>query len=122
VLGVVAAPRGAALADLQQEPAVDREFQYLGVVGAVTGEPDVVVRVDEDAVLALGPFVAGARAAPGTDDVARLIKDDDGWRRDAALAVRRVLLGAELALAQRAGALHDPDVIARVDRDARDLP
>ena len=72
-------------------------------------------------MLALGPFVAGARSAPGAHHVAGLIEHDHRRRRATALAPRRVLLRTKLAIAQRARTLHDPDVPALVDSDAGDL-
>src|SRR5688572_15724915 len=119
---VVAAPRLPAAADLQQKLAVERELEYLRILVAVAGEPDGIGLVDEDAVLARGPLVSRARTAPRAHDVARLIEHEHGRRRYAATPKRRILCGAELALAERRGALHDPDVVARVDGDAGDLP
>ena len=50
--GVVAVGLDAALADLQQEFSVLVEFEDMPVAVAIAGEPDIVLIVDEDAVLA----------------------------------------------------------------------
>ncbi len=50
--GVVAVGLNPALADLQQEFSVLGEFEDMPVAVTVAGEPDIVVRIDEDAVLA----------------------------------------------------------------------
>src|SRR5215467_6482309 len=47
----------ARLADLQHEFAVHRELEQLAVLAAVAGEPDELIAVDENAVLALGPLI-----------------------------------------------------------------
>src|SRR5205085_1041855 len=52
LLGVVAVGAHAALADLQQELSVLGEFQDLPVAVAVAGQPDVVLVIDSDAMLA----------------------------------------------------------------------
>ena len=99
----------------------ERELQNLRVFIAVAGNPHRVGVVHENTVLALGPLVTRAWSAPRANHVAGLIEDDDRRRRDAALAPGRLLLRAELAIAQRARALNDPDVSALVHRHARHL-
>ena len=107
---------------MQDELSFHRELEQLPVLLAVTGEPDEVVIVDENPVLALGPFVAQAETAPVADEVARLIKDEDRGSGDAALRFGRVLLGGTLSLSERARPMHDPDTLVFVRGDARDLP
>src|SRR5207244_7048672 len=59
VPGVVAVGGYTALADLQQKLSVLGEFQDLPVAVAVTGQPDIVIGVDRNAVLAAtGPSIA----------------------------------------------------------------
>ena len=70
-LGGIAVVALALLADLQHELAVHGELEELAVLLAVAGEPDEIVVVDEDAVLALGPFVA----APGPPQWRRRLPD-----------------------------------------------
>src|SRR5262249_53876748 len=61
-----------------------------------------------DAVLALGPVVSAPRAAPGLHEVARRIKHDN---RGCSFSG---LFGLE-----RARALQEPDIVLRVDGEAR---
>src|SRR4029077_983351 len=80
-----------------------------------------IVVVDEDAVLVLGPLIARAGAAPGAQQIAGSIKQEN-WRGGrAALGFGRVLLGSTLARRQRERALHHPDAIVFVGCDAGDL-
>src|SRR5207237_576599 len=52
MLGAVAVSGDAALADLEQELSVPGEFEDLPVPVAVARQPDVVLRIDRDAVFA----------------------------------------------------------------------
>src|SRR5919106_2577510 len=61
---------------LHQEGPVAGELQYLMIVLPVSGNPHVVVVVDEDPVLVLGPVEAGARAAPALHEVPGLVELD----------------------------------------------
>src|SRR5205807_4295497 len=70
-VGGVAVVSARLPADLQHELALHRELEELAVGLAVAREPDEVVGVDVDAVLALGPLVARARAAPREEEIAR---------------------------------------------------
>ena len=63
-LGRIAVVALALLADLQHELAVHGELEQLAVLLAVAGEPDEIVVVDEDAVLALRPLVARRPGPP----------------------------------------------------------
>ena len=121
-LGRVAVGLVDRLADLQHEFAVHGELEQLAVGLVVAGEPDEIIVVDIDAVLALGPIVALARTAPMADEIAGLIEDEHRRRRHATLGLRRILLGGAIALGQRARTLHHPDVIEAIDPDAGDLP
>ena len=118
---VVARGTVRGVANLQHEAAVAGEFQHLPIIGAVAADPDEAFRIDIDAVLALEPVVALARAAPRAQHVAGRIELDHRWRRDAADAARRVQRGALLVGGQAAGALDDPDIVRGVDRNAGDL-
>ena len=60
----LSSPIDPGLADLQQELAVSRELQDHPVLGAVAGQPDVVLVVHVDAVLVVGPRLSGGGAAP----------------------------------------------------------
>ena len=118
VRGVGVALALVALADLQDELAVERELQER-VVGhrlqagdaggraVVAADPDEALVVDVDAVLALGPFEAVARAAPGLDEIAGGVEHHD----------RRRGLGGILGL-QRARTVQHIDIVLRVDGDA----
>src|SRR5207249_9778953 len=82
------------------------------VGAAVATEPDEAARVGVDAVLGLRPVVALARAAPGLDEVARLVEFEHRRRGHAFVA---------LVFAHAGRALQDPGMALRVDRYARDL-
>ena len=58
-LGRVAVVAARLLSDLQHELGLHRELEELAVGLAVSGEPDEVVGVDVDPVLALGPLEIG---------------------------------------------------------------
>src|SRR5207253_6647535 len=96
-LGRIAVVTLALLTDLQDELAVHGEFEQLSVLLAIAGEPDEVVVVDENAVLALGQLVARIGTAPMADEVAGLVENEHRRRGDAALRFGRVLLGGTLA-------------------------
>ncbi len=120
-LGRIAVIAGAGLADLQHELAVHCELEELAIRLAVTGEPDEVVVVDENTVLRLRPLIAGAWTAPRAHQVAGLVEHQHRRCRGAASGQGRILLGRALPLGQRTRALHDPDAIKPIDRDAGDL-
>ena len=86
--------------------------------GAAADDPDVVLVVDEHAVLGgeriLHPVVARAGAAPGLEDVAFPVELDD--RRRQLLA-----LHGEQRLDAVAVGMGDPGVVVRVDRHAPDV-
>ena len=111
----------ALLADLQHEFALHREFEELPILFAVAGEPNKVGVVDENAVLALRPLESGARAAPVADQIAGLIEDQHRRCSDAALCLRRALLGGTLARSECARSVHDPNTIISIGSDAGDL-
>src|SRR6185436_15285851 len=106
------------LADLQDELAVLGELQDVRVWAAVAADPDVPLVVDEDPVVAVGPLVALAGAAPVPQQVARLVELED--RRGARAAqLRGLLLDPLLVVGERRRAtMHDPDVIVGIDKDA----
>ena len=64
VLRVGAAATLALMAELRQELALRRELKDLVVLLAASRQPDVVFRIDKDAVLGRRPLVALAGAAP----------------------------------------------------------
>src|SRR6185295_10271475 len=87
VLGVCVSATAVALPDLQQELAVGVELQDLIVsdrlqpgdaIGraVVASNPDAAFRVDVNAMLSLGPLVAGAGAAPRLYEVAGAVEHD----------------------------------------------
>src|SRR5262249_33438520 len=86
-----------------------------------TGEPDVVVLVDENAVLGLRPVVTFARTAPGAVKLAVLIELEHRRGRCAALGGWRVLHRAFFIVDQGRWPLDNPDVVVPVDRDVRHL-
>ena len=118
VRGVGVAFALVALADLQDELAVGVNFRSAssatgfrpadaGGRALVAADPGEALVVDVDAVLALGPLVAVARAAPGLDEIPGGIEHHD----------RRRSLGGVLGL-QRARTVQHVDVVLRVDGDA----
>src|SRR5258706_3055239 len=118
----VAAFRLAGAPDLQQELALLRELEDLVVLVAVARDPDVAFRVDHDAVLALRPFVAGARAAPAAQVLAARVELGHRRQRLAAAVRHRLARLVDLVGEQRRGAVHHPDVaVPLVDPGAPDL-
>ena len=109
----------AALADLHDELPVLRELQD-HVVGAaarrrlgpaaVAADPDESLRIDRDAVLALGPVESRTVAAPAAQQLSRRVELEDRRRGV------RALLGWN-----RSRTMEDPDVIAGIDSNRRDL-
>ena len=70
-----------------------------------------------------GPLVTLARAAPVAHHVAVVVELEHGRRSHAAVdRHRRIGLGLDLAGVERGGAVHNPDVVAFVDRDADGRP
>src|SRR5260370_40521925 len=112
---------GGGLADLEHELAVHCELEKLAMRLAATSEPGEVVVVDENTVLRLRPLIAGAWTAPRAHQVAGLVEHQHRRCRGAASGQGRILLGRALPLGQRTRALHDPDAIKPIDRDAGDL-
>ena len=93
------------------------ELQGVRVVATVAADPHVVHGIDEDAVVRLGPVVALTGAAPVLEEVALLVELQDGRRRmTARLRERRVERGRDLVRGE-VSAVHDPDVVVRIDRD-----
>src|SRR2546430_11435958 len=88
--GVAVAARHARLPDLEQELAVPRDFQDLVIPRAIAADPDVTLRVHEDAVLDPRPVVAPTRASPGLEEIPGGVELQDGRRRHAAARTRRV--------------------------------
>ena len=105
---VVAAAARAGTPNLPEEFPLAREHEYVRVPLAVAADPDTILSVDGDAVHLLRPVVAGARASPRLHHVACRVEFDDGRRR------------CHAGLLDRLATVNDPDVIARVCRDAAD--
>jgi hypothetical protein len=106
------------LTDLHDEFAVLRELQDLIICNAlepgqairgtvVSADPYEALVVEMDAVLAFGPFVTIARAAPGLDEVARRVEDH----------YRRRGQGGCVRL-ESPRAVQEPDMILRIDGEA----
>jgi hypothetical protein len=74
--------------------------------------------IDEDAVVAVRPFVALPRPAPVAQQVARLIELEYWWRAGAAQFGRLLLDPLFLIGQRRRTAVHDPDVIVGINPDA----
>src|SRR5262249_54533619 len=119
VLEVVAALVAAEVADLHQELAVIGELEDVGILLTIAADPHIALVVDMDAVVRLRPLVTLARSAPGPQQRAVGVVDEDRRGGAAALGNRRVELGAALVVVQAAGAaMNDPDVVELVDPDA----
>src|SRR3984893_1520613 len=112
----------ALLADLEDELAVHGELEKLTILLAVAGQPNEIIVVDEDAVLALGPLVVPRGTAPTANHITGLVEDENWRSGDAAVGCRGVLLGGTLARSERARTVHDPDAVVFVGGNARDLP
>ena len=119
--GGIRAARRAGLADLLQEFSLRRKFQNLMVFLIIAGEPYIARPIDEDAVLALRPVVALARSSPGGQEISLGIKLQHRWRGLAAFGCRRILHRALFVINQRAGAMHKPDMVVRIDCNAGHL-
>src|SRR5262249_19687440 len=117
ILCVGAAAALAPVAELPQELALRRELEDLVVLLAVSSQPDIVFRIDNDAVFGRRPFVALPGAAPWCEQFAVLIELEPRGRRDAATRGGRRHGGAgeTLFLLQRARPVQSPDVIMAVD-------
>jgi hypothetical protein len=104
--------------ELEQHVVVDRDFlaadhlvlHDAGAGAGLAADPDVVLVVDEDTVLVLGPLVAGAGAAPRLDELSSGVEFHD----------RRCGMTL-LVLRDKTRAVKQPDVIALVDGDRRHL-
>ena len=90
-------------------------------VAVVPADPHVVLVVDEDAVIRLRPFVAGARPAPVADEIARRVELQHRRRAAAARRRRRILIGGPFDRVHAIGPVHDPDVVLPVDTEANRL-
>jgi hypothetical protein len=117
-LGVLVVADHARLADLQEQLPGPGELEDHPVLRTVAGQPNVVLIVDVDAVLVLRPRLPGGRATPRLHERAGLVELEYGRCRPAAERAGRRQRGALLVVGERLGALHDPDVIALVDRHA----
>src|SRR5437879_13289390 len=105
------------MAELRQELALCRELEDLGVLVAVSRQPDVVFGIDKDAVLGGRPLVALARAAAGCEQLAVLLELEHGRCRAAAIRPgRRHGRATEtLVLLQLSRPLQHPDAPVAVD-------
>ena len=105
ILRIVAAAALALPADLQHELALAGELQRCAILFAASGDPHVIAAVDVNAVLEIGPFVAGAGPTPGGHERAARSNSSTGG---AARQTDRVSFGL-----QRGRTVDDPHVIAR---------
>ena len=103
-------------ADLHQELAVVRELEDVRIADAVSADPHVVLVVDRDAVVRVGPHVSVARSAPRLHEIARGIELENRWRGPTAFTDGRIGVGADFgALVQRGvAAMDDEDVVLRI--------
>ncbi len=122
IRGVIASLAHARLAELAQELALLGESQNLMILGAVAGEPHDVLLIDEDTVLGLRPVVPLTRTSPRVHQLARLIELENRRRGNAAVGLRRFVVGSREALVgeQAAGSLHDEEMILSIDGHATD--
>src|SRR4029077_6375327 len=90
-------------ADLQGKLAIHGELEELAILLAVTGEPDKIIVINEDTVLAFRPLITRPSTAPMPDKIARLIEHKDGGSGDTAFGLRRVLLGTRSRKVNEAG-------------------
>src|SRR5262249_31520403 len=122
VLGIRAAGTLAPMTELRQELALRSELEDLVVLLTVSPQPDVVFRVDKDAVLDRRPLIALPGAAPGSQQRAVLIDLQHGRSRDAAFRPWwcHGCTGETFVLLQRAWSVQHPNVIVAVDRHPAD--
>jgi hypothetical protein len=118
--GVVIAAARAGLADLHHELAVAAELEHRTVLAVVAAEPDRRF-VDANAVFLPRPIEALPGAAPSLHEVAFRIELDHRRGGNAADRGRRIAGAKRLPAREAARPMDDPDMIALVDRDTRDL-
>ena len=148
ILGIQAALAAIGMADLAQEFSIRGEFQHeavvinaffaaaflrraaparelrrasrrrAGLARAIGGDPHIAVLVDGDAMVGGGPVMA-VILAPVMNQSAAGIEGQDVGRRRAAIAFVACL--QRFIGFQRAGAVNDPDIVARIHRSADDL-
>ena len=107
------------VSDLHDELAVLRKLQQLVVRDprlppgrtAVSTDPHVALVVDMNAMLPARPLEAGSRSTPGLDEIPGRIENHDRRRR------HRGLLRPKCARA-----MQKPDIVPRVDGEARLIP
>jgi len=118
---VIAVGLLARFADLQNEFSGTRELQVLAVKVAVSANPRKARRIDADAMLVLWPLIAVAWAAPSLEQISFAIKFHHRRSRPAAFGGRWIERQRLLIIRKRAGTLNDPDMVLRIDRNARCL-
>src|SRR5262245_38163632 len=87
------------------------------VVRVVTGDPDIPLPVDMDAMLALGPVVALPGTAPALEQLAVGRELQHRRRSLAAAGLGRGFLRSPLVLDQGIRPMHDPNIILLVNGD-----
>src|SRR5262249_6104093 len=88
VLRVVAVAALTGMTDLQQELALLRKLEDVGVLFTVTADPDIALVIDMDAVIGLRPFISRPGTTPRSHKVALRVEDQHRWSRAAALGNR----------------------------------
>jgi len=114
-------PGFSVMADLEEKFPRLRELQDVGIHRAVAADPDVVLVIDEHAVLVVGPFVARRRPSPPLNKVACHVEFEDWRRRNTAIRLRRVESGVLIVVVESSGAAVHPNVIVRIDKDTANL-
>src|ERR1700740_5770 len=84
----------SGVTDLHQKFSIRAELEDLAIHWSVSGNPDVTLLIDMNAVLRSGPVGALNRATEGAQQIPLRVKFEDRWSCKAALRARRRLLGA----------------------------
>src|SRR5262249_25113248 len=78
-------------ADLHDELAIALELENLAIGGAVSADPNVVVLVDVNSMLDLGPIVAFPGTSPGLQQISLWVEDEYRRRVHTTHGARRCL-------------------------------
>jgi hypothetical protein len=108
------------VADLQKEFSSLREFQNIGVLAAIAGDPDVIFVIDKDAVFSVGPLVTGSGSAPSLDKTSGYVEFQDRRRWNAAVGLRWIERSILVVVVETTRTVGDPDVIVRVNEVSAD--
>jgi hypothetical protein len=118
VLNVVAPVVHAVFSELQKELTVAVELENLGVLRSVSCEPDVAFVIHRDSMVAVGPVVAFAGAAPRFDQIPGLVENEDWRGHFAALSERKIPglhVGGFKVVLNAPGSVYGPHVILSVN-------